>query len=51
MQTESLSSEECDFGELFLGKEHVFRDGATAAAIGDVEVPIGGAKVGLICES
>lgn len=51
MQTESLSSEECDFRELFCGEEHIFRIGAAPAAIGDVEVPVGGAEVGLFCES
>jgi hypothetical protein len=47
MQTESLSSEEWGFGELFCSKEHIFWGDTPATAIGGVEIPVGGAEVGL----
>ena len=51
MQMESLSSEECDSGELFCREEHIFWIGAATAAIGYIEVPVGGAEIGFFCES
>jgi hypothetical protein len=51
MQMESLSSEECDFDELFCREEHIFWNDPATTAIGGVEIPIGIAKVALFRES